>query len=182
MAAPAPSPAEPSSQTALLLMTGVEGDSTAGAAHGWPAVPSQTGSEHASALLQALQAIPQELARMILPGARACMLREVSKALKKAVENARPAVPIKVKRVTPVVRFEEGLVNLLRWCFIAAVDLSAVSIGAEGAGRLAAVLGQVPVGSPISFPKRSNPAWRLVPPPSPCRINTKSKHQPLPPQ
>jgi hypothetical protein len=28
----------------------------------------------------------------------------------------------------------------------------------------------------VSFPKRSNPAWRLVAPSSPCRINTKSKH------
>ena len=35
---------------------------------------------------------------------------------------------------------------------------------------------KVPVGSPVSFPKRSNPAWRLVAPSSPCRINTKSKH------
>ena len=38
---------------------------------------------------------------------------------------------------------------------------------------------KVPVGSPVSFPKRSNPAWRLVAPSSPCRINTKSKHQAL---
>jgi len=36
---------------------------------------------------------------------------------------------------------------------------------------------KVPVGSPVSLPKRSNPAWRLVAPSSPCRINTKSKHQ-----
>ena len=35
---------------------------------------------------------------------------------------------------------------------------------------------KVPVGSPVSFPKRSNQAWRLVAPLSPCRINTKSKH------
>jgi len=27
------------------------------------------------------------------------------------------------------------------------------------------------------LPQRLNPAWRLVLPPSPCRINTKSKHQ-----
>jgi len=31
--------------------------------------------------------------------------------------------------------------------------------------------------SPVSFPKRSNPAWRLVTPSAPCRINTKGKHQ-----
>jgi len=31
----------------------------------------------------------------------------------------------------------------------------------------------------VSFPKRPNPARRLVAPPSPCRINTKSKHQPV---
>jgi hypothetical protein len=36
---------------------------------------------------------------------------------------------------------------------------------------------QNPVGSPVSFPTRLNPARRLVAPPSPCRINTKSKHQ-----
>jgi len=36
---------------------------------------------------------------------------------------------------------------------------------------------KVSVGSPVSFPKRSNPAWRLVAFPSLCRINTKSKHQ-----
>jgi len=30
---------------------------------------------------------------------------------------------------------------------------------------------------PGLFSQRSNPAFRLVPPPSPCRINTKSKHQ-----
>ena len=41
---------------------------------------------------------------------------------------------------------------------------------------------KVPVGSPVSFPKRSNPAWRLVAPSSPCRINTKSKHQASPPR
>ena len=35
---------------------------------------------------------------------------------------------------------------------------------------------KVPVGSPVSFPKRSNQTWRLVAPSSPCRINTKSKH------
>ena len=39
---------------------------------------------------------------------------------------------------------------------------------------------KVPAGSPVSFPKRSNPAWRLVAPSSPCRINTKSKHQGTP--
>ena len=39
---------------------------------------------------------------------------------------------------------------------------------------------KVPVGSPVSFPKRSNPAWRLVAPSSQCRINTKSKHHPVP--
>jgi len=36
---------------------------------------------------------------------------------------------------------------------------------------------KVPVGSPVSFSKRSNPAWRPVAPSSPRRINTKSKHQ-----
>jgi hypothetical protein len=36
---------------------------------------------------------------------------------------------------------------------------------------------KVPVGSPVSLPKRPNQAWRLVAPSSPCRINTKSKHQ-----
>jgi len=36
---------------------------------------------------------------------------------------------------------------------------------------------KVPIGSPVSFPKRPNQAWRLVAPSSPCRINTKSKHQ-----
>ena len=41
---------------------------------------------------------------------------------------------------------------------------------------------KVPVGPPVSFPKRSNPAWRLVAPSSPCRINTKSKHQSQPGQ
>jgi hypothetical protein len=38
-----------------------------------------------------------------------------------------------------------------------------------------------PVGSPVSFPKRSNQVWRLVASPSPCQINTKSKHQTVPP-
>ncbi len=143
-------------------------------------VPGQTGSARAceSELMRAVEVIPhelwmmraldsdlevQELARMILPGVCACMLLRVSKALKKAVENARPAVPIKVKPQTPVARLEEGLARLLRWCFIVAIDLSEwlkpgqlvegscsqgdlenKVIKAKGTGRLAAVLRQCP--------------------------------------
>jgi len=50
--------AEQSNDRAALLiirrMAGIEGDSTAAAAHGWPAVPSQTRSERTSAVMQAL--------------------------------------------------------------------------------------------------------------------------------
>ena len=127
-------------QAPVLLMAGKESDST-DAARGGPVVPVPPPK---SVLMKTLDEIPQELARMILPGRRACRLREVSKALKRAVENARPAVPITVKRVTPIVRLVQGMINLLRWCVVEAVDLSAISIGAEGAGRLMVVLRRCP--------------------------------------
>ena len=127
-------------QAPVLLMAGKESDST-DAARGGPVVPVPPPK---SVLMKTLDEIPQELTRMILPGRRACMLREVSKALKRAVENARPAVPIAVKRVTPIVRLVQGMINLLRWCVVEAVDLSAISIGAEGAGRLMVVLRRCP--------------------------------------
>ena len=81
---------------------------------------------------------------MILPARRSCMLRGMSKALQKAVENARLAVQIKVKRGTHVARIADGLGNLLLWWLLAAVYLSEVSISAEGAGRLEQAGGGAP--------------------------------------
>ena len=57
---------------------------------------SSTALVAVSPLMRALEAIPQELTRMLLPGGCAFMLRGVAKALKKVVENARLAVPMRL--------------------------------------------------------------------------------------
>ena len=44
--------------------------------------------------------------------------------------------------IKPIALLERGLGNLQEWCRVTALDLSAIEIGDEGAGRLATVLPQ----------------------------------------
>jgi hypothetical protein len=138
--------AEQSNERALVLPLAGEEDASTADGEGVSAAPGKTESVRASALIRALEMIPQEVARMLLR--RAFMLRQTSKALKRAVEGVAPAMQIKVKRGTSVAQLEGGVIDMQKWCFVAALDLSAVTIGAEGAGRLAAVLVHEPVDRP----------------------------------
>ena len=97
-----------------------------------------------SALVRALEAMEEELARRIIPGERCMMLRQVSKTMRTAMERVRPPVMIKVKRRQRTESVEKGIMDMTRWYRITAIDLSNARIGAEGAGRLAAVLPQCP--------------------------------------
>jgi len=103
-----------------------------------------TSPTYPSALVRALEAMEEELARRVIPGERSVMLRQVSKAMRTAMERVRPPVRIKVKRGQRTESVEKGIVDMTRWCRITAIDLSKAWIGAEGAGRLAAVLPQCP--------------------------------------
>jgi len=61
-----------------------EGGTGATAAH----VPGRTGSVRASAMVWALEDIPEEVARMMVAEGRVFMLRRASKALRTAVETS----------------------------------------------------------------------------------------------
>jgi len=97
----------------------------------------------ASGLVRVLK-LEDGVARTIIPQGHTLILRRASKALREAVEAARPAVKIKAKRGTSVAKLEGGLVGLQQWCLVTSLDLLAIRTGFEGAGRLAAVLGQCP--------------------------------------
>jgi hypothetical protein len=84
----------------------------------------------------------KEMAGRIIPAERAVLLLSVSREVREAVESVRPAAQVKAKRGQGMETVESGLSALSRWCRITALDLSSLSIEAEGAGRLAAVLGQ----------------------------------------
>ena len=51
---------------------------------------------------------------------------------------------IKVRQGQRTESVEKGILDMTTSCRITAIDLSSARIGAEGAGRLAAVLGQCP--------------------------------------
>jgi len=99
-------------------------------------------------LVRALQLA--DVARIVVPE-RAFMLRRASKSLREAVEAARPAVEIRVKRGTLAAQMEEGLIDLQQWCLVKTFRLPPGHIGAEGAARLAAVLGQCPSLARLDF-------------------------------
>ena len=88
-----------------------------------------------SALVRALEAMEEELARRVIPGERSMMLRQVSKTTRTAMERLMPPVRIKVKRGQRTESVEKGILDMTRWCRITAIDLSNVRIGDEGAGR-----------------------------------------------
>ena len=97
-----------------------------------------------SALVRALEAMEEELARRVMPGERSVMLRQVSKTMRTAMERVRPPAMIKVRRGQRTKSVEQGILDMTTWCRITAIDLSSAEVEAEGAGMLAAVLGQCP--------------------------------------
>ena len=84
----------------------------------------------------------EELARRVMPAERAVMMRQVSKTVRTAMGRVKPPAMIKVKKNQGMERVAEGLREMTRWARITAIDLADCEIKAEGAGRLAAVLGQ----------------------------------------
>ena len=86
----------------------------------------------------------EELARKVIPPERAVMMRQVSKTVRTAIGRVKPAVIIKVKQNQGMERVEEGMREMVRWARITVIDLDGCKIEGEGAGRLAAVLGQCP--------------------------------------
>ena len=86
----------------------------------------------------------EELARRVIPAERAVMMRQVSKTVRTAMGRVQPPAMIKVKKNQGMERVAEGLREMTRWARITAIDLADCQMKAEGAGRLAAVLGQCP--------------------------------------
>ena len=97
-----------------------------------------------SALVRALETMEEELAIRMIPGERSVMLLQVSKTMRTAMQRVSPPAMIKVKKghtfLTESVK--NAILDMMKWCRITAIDLSNAKIRAEGAGRLAAVLGQ----------------------------------------
>ena len=93
-----------------------------------------------SALLRALEEIPDEVLRRMIPRERTVLLRTVSKAVRAAVANTKPAALVKLKRCSPMARLEQGLLDMRRWCCVTALDLSETRVSAEGVAQLAEVL------------------------------------------
>ena len=96
------------------------------------------------ALLGALQEMPEEVARRIVPAERAVMLLSVSRAMREAIKRVRPVARVKVKMLQTMERVEGGLPAMSQWLLVTTLDLSFLRIEYEGAERLAAVLGQCP--------------------------------------
>ena len=86
----------------------------------------------------------EELAIRVIPGERSVMLLQVSKTMRTAMQRVSPPAMIKVKKgqtfLTESVK--DAILDMMKWCRITAINLSNTRIGDEGAGRLAAVLGQ----------------------------------------
>ena len=89
-----------------------------------------------------LETMEEELATRIIPGERSVMLLQVSKTMRTAMQRVRPPAMIKVKKGQQTGGVENAILDMMKWCRITAIDLSYAKKGAEGAGRLAAVLGQ----------------------------------------
>ena len=103
-----------------------------------------TSSTGVSALVRALATMEEELAIRVIPEERSVMLLQVSKTMRTAMQRVSPPAMIKVKKgqtfLTESVK--TAMLDMMKWCRITAINLSNATIGAEGAGRLAAVLGQ----------------------------------------
>ena len=99
-----------------------------------------------SAFVRALETMEEELAIRVIPEERSVMLLQVSKTMRTAMQRVSPPAMIKVTFETLQGQRPESvknaMLNMMKWCRITAIDLSYATIGAEGAGRLAAVLGQ----------------------------------------
>ena len=101
-----------------------------------------TASTAPSALVMALETMEEELAIRLIPAGMTLMLLQVSKTMRTAMQRVRPPAMIKVKWGQRPERVGNAMLNMMKWCRITAIDLSYAKKGAEGAGRLAAVLGQ----------------------------------------
>ena len=106
-----------------------------------------------SALVRALETMEEGVASRVIPGERTVMLREVSMTMRTAMESVRPPAVIKVKKNELIqrrrsmleeefTRVRRGIVDMMKWCKITAIDLSHVTIRAEDTAQLADVLGQ----------------------------------------
>ena len=103
----------------------------------------------ACALFWALESLPEELwARGVLcPAERAVMLGATSKRVRALLARMQRRVPavVHVVKGASMDAVAGGLVKLQGWCQVVKLDLTrgfATRIGAEGAERLAGVLGQ----------------------------------------
>lgn len=97
-----------------------------------------------STLLGALQDFQEETAVRIVPAERAVLLLGVSRAVRAAMERVRPVARVTAKRGQGIDEVEDGLRAMSPFFRVTALDLSFLRIGADGTGRLAAVLGQCP--------------------------------------
>ena len=77
------------------------------------------------------------------------------------MERVRPAARVRAKRGQGIDQVEGGLRAMAQWCRITALDLSFLSIGAEGA-HLRACLRAVPEHDPGSLPFRGSRACRTL--------------------
>ena len=97
-----------------------------------------------SALVRVLETMEEELAIRVIPEERSVMLLQVSKTMRTAMQRVSPPAMIKVKKghtfLTESV--QSAMLDMMKWCRITTINLSNATIRAEGAGRLAAVLGQ----------------------------------------
>ena len=95
-------------------------------------------------LVRALETMEEELAIRIIPEKRSVMLLQVSKTMRTAMQRVSPPAMIKVKKGQTLLTesVKTAILDMMKWCRITAINLSNSTIGAEGAGRLAAVLGQ----------------------------------------
>ena len=86
----------------------------------------------------------EELAIRVIPEERSVMLLQVSKEMRTAMQRVSPLAMIKVKKGQTFLTksIQSAMLDMMKWCRITAINLSNATIGAEGAGGLAAVLGQ----------------------------------------
>ena len=99
-----------------------------------------------SALVRALETMEEELAIRVIPEERSVMLLQVSKTMRTAMQRVSPPAMIiaKLNRGQAILTesVKNAMLDMMKWCRITTITLSNARIGAEGAGRLAAVLGQ----------------------------------------
>ena len=97
-----------------------------------------------SALVRALETMEEELAIRAIPEERSVMLLQVSNTMRTVMQRVSPPAMIKAKEgVTYLTEsVQRAMLDMMKWCRITAINLSNATIRAEGAGKLAAVLGQ----------------------------------------